>query len=225
MKLLDSTPAADRFRMPAEWEPHSGCWMAWPERPDNWRRSAEPAQHVFARVAMAIARSELVTMGVSPGLHDEVRARLPGSIRVIDLRTDDAWLRDTGPTFVVDDVGEVRGVDWLFNAWGGADGGLYVSWEHDEEVAERVLEHEDAKRYRAPIVLEGGSIHTDGEGTLFTTEECLLNPNRNPGRSREQIEEVLLDYLGAEKVIWLGRGVYGDETDGHVDNLATFVRP
>jgi agmatine deiminase len=116
-------------------------------------------------------------------------------------------------------------VDWRFNAWGGHAGGLYASWERDERVARRVLEIEGADRYAAPIVLEGGSIHVDGEGTVLTTEECLLNRNRNPGLSRGQIERTLLDYLGAEKVVWLGAGVCCDETDGHVDNLACFARP
>ncbi len=117
------------------------------------------------------------------------------------------------------------GVDWRFNAWGGREGGLYSSWERDDRVAARVLEIEGAERYRAPLVLEGGAIHVDGEGTVLTTEECLLNRNRNPELSRGQIERTLCDYLGAEKVVWLGRGVYDDETDGHVDNLACFARP
>ena len=116
-----------------------------------------------------------------------------------------------------------RGVDWRFNAWGGLDGP--TPWDRDERAAAKVLEVEGAERYRAPLVLEGGSIHVDGEGTVLTTEECLLNPNRNPELSREQIEQALCDYLGREKVIWLGAGVYDDETDGHVDNLACFVRP
>ncbi|MGH2865313.1 MAG: agmatine deiminase family protein, partial [Solirubrobacteraceae bacterium] len=116
-------------------------------------------------------------------------------------------------------------VDWRFNAWGGHDGGLYASWERDDAVAERVLELEGAARYRAPIVLEGGSIHVDGEGTVLSTEECLLNPNRNPELSRAEIEQMLFEHLGAQKLIWLARGVYNDETDGHVDNLACFARP
>lgn len=223
-ETLDSTPAADGFRMPAEFEPHSGCWMAWPERPDNWREAARPAQEAFAAVAEAIAVAEPVTMIASDAQLERCRSALSPAVRVVEAPTDDAWLRDTGPTFVVDD-GRRRGVDWRFNAWGGERGGLYPSWEHDDRLAARVLEIEGLDRYRAPLVLEGGSIHTDGEGTVLTTEECLLNPNRNPDRSRGQIEQVLRDYLGAEKVLWLGRGVYEDETDGHVDNLACFARP
>jgi agmatine deiminase len=211
--------------MPGEFEPHDGCWMAWPERPDNWRLGAGPAQEAFAAVAEAIAVAEPVTMAASAGQLERCRSLLSAAIRVVEVATDDAWIRDTGPTFVVDGAGDRRGVDWRFNAWGGREGGLYSSWERDDRVAARALEIEGAARYRAPLVLEGGSIHVDGEGTVLTTEECLLNPNRNPELSRQQVERILCDYLGAEKVVWLGRGVYEDETDGHIDNLACFARP
>jgi agmatine deiminase len=116
-------------------------------------------------------------------------------------------------------------VDWIFNAWGGLDGGLYFPWAFDDLVAAKVCELEAVARYRAPFVLEGGSVHVDGEGTCITTEECLLNPNRNPDLSRAEIEAHLRSYLGVETIIWIPRGVYGDETDGHVDNLACFSRP
>ncbi len=222
---LESTPAADGFRMPAEFEAHSGCWMLWPERTDNWRQGAKPAQAAYAAVATAIAASEPLTMGVSDLQFEHCRALLPETVRVVELAIDDAWVRDTGPTFVVDGAGGRRGVDWRFNAWGGLADGLYFPWDRDSRVARKLLEVEGADRYRAPIVLEGGAIHVDGEGTVLTTEECLLNPNRNPELSRGEIEAVLRDYLGAEKVVWLGRGVLNDETDGHVDNLACFARP
>jgi agmatine deiminase len=222
---LETTPAVDGLRMPGEFEPHSGCWMAWPERPDNWRLGAKPAQEAYAAVAEAIAASEPVTMAVSDAQFENCRAMLPPGVRVVEVSTDDAWIRDTGPSFVVDGSGRRRGVDWHFNAWGGTEGGLYFPWDRDDRLAAKVLEIEGDDRYRAPIVLEGGAIHVDGEGTVLTTEECLLNPNRNPELSREQIERVLLDYLGAKKVIWLGAGVFEDETDGHVDNLACFARP
>jgi agmatine deiminase len=222
---LDSTPAADGYRMPAEFEAHGGCWMAWPERPDNWRLEAKPAQGAFAAVAEAINAAEPVTMAVSDAQFERCRATLSPSVRVVEMTTDDAWMRDIGPTFVVDGDRRLRGVDWRFNAWGGLDGGLYSPWDQDERAARKVLEIERCDRYRAPIVLEGGSIHVDGRGTVLTTEECLLNPNRNPGLTREQIERALREYLGAERVIWLGRGVFNDETDGHVDNLVCFVEP
>lgn len=211
--------------MPGEFEPHAGCWMAWPERPDNWRLDARPAQEAFASVARAILASEPVTMAASAAQLERCREMLPDQARVVQIATDDAWIRDTGPTFLLGPDAGLRGVDWRFNAWGGLQGGLYASWERDERVARAVLEIEGADRYAAPMVLEGGAIHVDGEGTVMATEECLLSPNRNPALSREQMERTLLDYLGAEKMLWLGAGVYNDETDGHVDNLACFARP
>jgi agmatine deiminase len=222
---LDSTPAADGYRMPAEWEPHSGCWIAWPERPDNWRLGARPAQAAYAAVAEAINLAEPVSVAVSAAQFERCRALLSPTIRVVEISTDDAWMRDIGPTFLLAEDGTRRGVDWRFTAWGGLEGGLYFPWDRDDRVAQKVLELERADRYRAPIVLEGGAIHVDGEGTVLTTEECLLNHNRNPELTREQIEQTLLDYLGAEKVIWLARGMLDDETDGHIDNLACFAAP
>jgi len=225
-RSLDSTPRDDGFHMPAEWEVHERCYLIWPERTDNWRLGAKPAQSAFVAVAEAVARSEPVTMLVSSRQWEHARATCSDAIQVVETTTDDAWVRDTGPTFVVNrSVGERRGVDWIFNAWGGLVGGLYFPWAADDLVASKVCELEGASRYRAPLVLEGGSIHVDGEGTCITTEECLLHPNRNPGLTRLEIESLLSDYLGVEKVIWIPRGVYGDETDGHVDNLACFTRP
>jgi agmatine deiminase len=224
-RSLKSTPRRDGFRMPGEFEPHAGTWMLWPERTDNWRLGAKPAQEAFAAVAAAIAAVEPVTVGASAGQWEHARGTLPESVRVVEVSTNDAWVRDTGPTFVVDGRDRVRGVDWQFNAWGGLDGGLYFPWDQDDLVASKILEIERVDRYRAPFVLEGGAIHVDGQGTLITTEECLLNPNRNPGLGRQDMEKGLRRYLGVEQVIWLGRGVYNDETDGHVDNLCCFVRP
>ncbi len=225
MHTLKSIPARDGFRMPAEFEPHAGCWMLWPERPDNWREGAKPAQAVFAAVAQAIAQGEPVTVGVSAAQFQNARARLPARVRLLELSSNDAWMRDCGPTFLVDAKGRRRGVDWTFNAWGGLSGGLYFPWDRDDEVAHKVLEIESADRYRTSFVLEGGAIHVDGQGTCLTTEECLLNPNRNPGCSRKDIEDTLRRYLGVSTVIWLGRGVYGDETGGHIDELACFTAP
>lgn len=227
MITLTTTPRADGFRMPAEWEPHSQTWMVWPERPDNWRLGAKPAQNAFAAVAHAIAEFEPVTVCVSAGQYENARARLDSErIRLVEISTDDAWVRDTGPTFVTNGSGEVRGVDWTFNAWGGFDGGLYWPWQRDDQVARKVLEIERCQRYRTEgFVLEGGSIHVDGEGTLITTEECLLNRNRNPQMSREDIEAVLRSHLAVDTIIWLPDGLYNDETDGHVDNFCCYVRP
>lgn len=227
MTTLTSTPRADGFHMPAEWAPHSQTWMVWPQRPDNWRLGGKPAQLAFSAVAKAIAKFEPVTVCVSAEQYENARARLDhANIRLVEISTDDAWVRDTGPTFVTNGQGEVRGVDWTFNAWGGFDGGLYSPWNRDDQVASKILEIERSKRYRTEgFVLEGGSIHVDGEGTLITTEECLLNRNRNPHLSREEIEAVLSQHLAVDKVIWLPDGLFNDETDGHVDNFCCYVRP
>ncbi len=220
-KGLRSTPTVDGFRMPAEFEPHAGCWMLWPERRDNWRAHARPAQRAFTAVAAAIARFEPVTVGVSTAQYAHARAELPQTVRVVELSSNDAWMRDVGPTFVINRAGELRGVDWRFNAWGG----LYRPCDLDDAVARKVLELERAPRYRAPIVNEGGAIHVDGQGTLLVTEQCLLNRNRNPQLARPQIEAHLRRYLGVSCIIWLGEGVIDDETSGHIDNLACFARP
>jgi agmatine deiminase len=224
-KLFDTTPAADGFHMPAEFEPHSGCWLLWPERTDNWRAGAKPAQAAFAAVATAIATSEPVTVGVSAGQYVNARSMLPDAIRVVEMSSNDCWMRDVGPTFVVDKQGGRRAVDWVFNAWGGLNGGLYFPWDQDDLVARKVAEIEGADRYRPPLILEGGSIHVDGQGTLITTEECLTDPNRNPHMDKGQLEILLHEYLGVTNVIWLGKGVIDDETNGHVDNLCAFVKP
>ncbi len=224
-KTIDSTPKRDGFRMPGEFEPHAGTWLLWPERPDNWRLGGKPAQKAFVDVASAIARFEPVTMGVSAAQFLNARNMLPGNIRVVEIANNDSWIRDCGPTFVKNDEGVVRGVDWDFNAWGGLDEGLYFPWDLDDLVPQKVLNIENMDRYKAPLVLEGGSIHVDGEGTLLTTEECLLNANRNPNLNKAEIEGYMRDYLNIEKVIWLGKGVYNDETNGHVDNICCFIRP
>lgn len=222
---IASTPRADGYRMPAEWEHHAGVWLAWPERPDNWRYGAKPAQAAFTEVIQALATSEPVTVIVSKGQWANARHLLPAAVRVIEMSTNDSWIRDFGPTFVVNAAGDVRGVDWDFNAWGGLVDGLYFPWDDDDRVAAKVLEIERVDRYKAPFVLEGGSIDVDGEGTLFVTAECLLSAGRNPDLSKDEIEQHLKDYLGVEKVIWLSEGVYNDETNGHVDNFCRFVAP
>ena len=224
-RTLTRTPRADGYWMPAEFGRHSGCWMLWPERLDNWRDGARPAQRAFATVAAAIARFEPVSVGASPAHFEFARAALDPRVRVVEISHDDAWMRDVGPTFVVNAAGRRRAVDWRFNAWGGLDGGLYFPWDQDELVAQKVAAIEGVNLYHAPLIMEGGALHTDGQGTLLVTEQCLLNPNRNPKLSKEQIGRYLCDYTGASTIIWLGQGVVNDETDGHVDNLACFARP
>ena len=228
MQRLSTTPAADGFRMPAEYEPHRGCVMIWPVRPGSWPHGGRAAQHTFAAVARAIAESETVWMLAGPEHRDDAQREFArdANIHVLPIPTDDAWARDVGPTCVVDKSGTVRGVDWQFNAWGGEYDGLYAHWAQDDAAAGAICEALGMDCYDAKhFVLEGGSIHTDGEGTVVATEACLLSPGRNPQMSREQIEQELKDDLGAEKIVWLPRGIYNDETNEHVDNVCAYVGP
>lgn len=225
-RITGTTPRQDGYRMPGEFEEQSGVWMLWPQRPDNWRGGAKPAQQAFIDVARAIARFEPVTVCVNPDQFQNARARLPEDVRVVEMTSNDAWVRDCGPTFVKNDQGGLRAVDWTFNAWGGLYDGLYFPWDQDDLVARKICELEGVDSYRTDdFVLEGGSIHVDGQGTVLTTEMCLLSPGRNPELSRRDIEEKLCGYLGCEKVIWLRDGIDPDETNGHIDDVACFVAP
>ncbi|WP_268585960.1 agmatine deiminase [Priestia endophytica] len=226
LSITNRTPKKDGFRMPGEFEQHAGTWMLWPVRTDTWRNGAKPAQQVFAKVVSSIAEFEPVTVGVNAEQYENARAMLPHHVRVVEISSNDAWMRDIGPTFVKNEEGVVRGINWGFNAWGGLQGGLYFPWDLDLMVKKKVLEIENKDCYECTeFILEGGSITVDGEGTLITTEQCLLNKNRNPHLSKSEIEDKLKEYLNIEKVIWLKDGLIGDETDGHVDDLAFFVRP
>lgn len=220
-RILPRTPARDGFRMAAEWRPQAMCWMLWPERPDVWRQAGRPAQAAFAALAAAIARFQPVTVGAPAAAYAKARAALHASVRVIELSGDDAWMRDTGPTFTVNGRGVVRGVHWGFDAWGG----LYADCGRDRDMGAKVCELAGIDRYRAPLVAEGGALACDGQGTILTTEECLLGRTGARALGRAGVERRLRAYLGASRVIWLGKGVPGDETGGHVDNLCCFVRP
>ncbi|KAM0060396.1 putative agmatine deiminase [Helianthus debilis subsp. tardiflorus] len=234
MDITEGSPDLHGFRMPAEWEPHSQTWLGWPERPDNWRDNGVYGQRAFAKVASAISKFEPVTVCASASQWANARKQLPHDVRVVEMSMNDSWFRDTGPTFVVREgksgsgkvEQNVAGIDWNFNSWGGIDDGCYIDWSHDLLVARKILSMERVPRFPQSIILEGGSIHVDGEGTCLTTEECLLNKNRNPHLTKEQIEDVLKTYLGVKKIIWLPRGLYGDDdTNGHVDNMCCFVKP
>ncbi len=219
----DACPARDGFFMPAEWAPHARTWMQWPTRvqpfggPDGLLR----ARQAYAVIARTIRRFEPVTMVVSP--HDAAEAQLACGplVDLAEFPIDDAWARDSGPSFVVNGKGGVAGVHWRFNAWGNK----YHPHANDSAIGATIIDLADLPIYRAPMVMEGGAIHVDGAGTLITTEQCLLNENRNPELSRQQIEARLALYLGILKIIWLGDGLKHDETDGHVDNVACFARP
>jgi len=226
MKRLQTTPKTDGFRMPGEFEEHSGCYIIWPERPDNWRNGGKPAQKVFTEVASVIGKYEPVTMLVSRDQYSNARGMLPDYVRVVEMSNNDSWVRDCGATFLINDKGEKRAVDWNFNAWGGLVDGLYFPWDDDDKIANKMCELEGVDSYRLDdFVLEGGSIHVDGEATAMVTSECLLSEGRNSHMTKEEIEKVLCDYLNVEKVLWIPRGIYNDETNGHVDNMCNFVKP
>lgn len=231
------TPKQDGFIMPGEFEVHKGCILIWPSRPGSWRNEAREAKKAFAAVIEAIARSEAVflaarkeDMAEATNFVNELkRKQIPYPVTVFEAKTDDAWARDIGPTFVVSDKANermVRAVNWEFNAWGGEVDGLYASWKLDNAFAKAFSAWQGYECYdAAPFVLEGGSIHSDGEGTVLVTASCLLSKGRNPELSKKQIEEKLKAYLGAEKILWLPRGIYLDETNEHVDNVCAFLKP
>ncbi len=225
-----ATPRADGFAMPAEWDTHQLTLMSWPCRPQTYvgaggdlgPESYPQAQVQQAAVANAVCEFEPVLMLVRPEQLGEARRVLSSRIELLEIDLDDSWMRDNGPIFVRDSEARVALVDFGFNGWGE----LNQPFGFDSQVPEKLAAHLGVRRYLAPMVLEGGSFFVDGEGTLITTEQCLLNANRNPHLSREQIESALSDYLGVDKVVWLGEGHYEDfSTDGHVDDIAHFLAP
>ena len=236
MQDQETTPRAAGFRMPAEWEAHEACWMLWPWAEPVWhpglngRDGLAAARAAYAAVARAIAGFEPVRIVARPEDIQGARDHCGEGIDIIGLPVDDAWARDTGPSFLLGTDGAVAGVDWRFNNYGneafaGKPPLTPDEFANDRALAKRLLETLGLRCFQAPLVMEGGAFHVDGEGTILTTEECLLHPNRNPGLSRGQVEKLMLEYTGSEEMIWLGRGLVDDETNGHVDELACFVRP
>lgn len=218
------------FPMPAEFSPHQGCHsdLAGAPRLVEKRRSRRTAKRSRSIIA-AIAESETVYVAVNPHSRPSAERMLAGmaNVRLLDLDSDDAWARDVAPTFVRRAAdGAVRGVNWRFNAWGGEVDGLYAHWEKDDAFAGGLLDTLGFRGYNAaPFVMEGGAVHSDGEGTLLVTEACLLSAGRNPQLTKDEIAAALCRMLGAKKVLWLPRGIDGDETNEHVDNVCAFVRP
>ena len=226
MNILQTKPSIDGYRMPAEYEKHQGCIMIWPERADSWQYGAVAARNAFTNVATAIAKSEKVTVCTSFEGYDTARKMLPPEIRVVEMSSDDSWARDVMPTFVVNDKGGIRGIDWGFNAWGGLVDGLYFPWDKDNKMARKFCDLLEVDVYNnRHFIMEGGAIHVDGKGTAMVTESCLLSAGRNSHMSKEEIEEVLKEYLNVSKVIWLPCGIYEDETNEHIDNICAFVEP
>ena len=221
-----ATPAELGYRMPAEWEPHAATWLSWPRRegisfPDAYER----VMPVFRAMVAALLESEPVNINVCNGAHEaEARAALDGlpneRLTFHLIPTNEPWCRDHGPIFLTRaEEPRLVVVDWDYNAWGGK----YPPCDLDEVVPTRIAEKFGLPVYYPQMILEGGSIEVNGTGALLTTEACLLNPNRNPQLNRKQIEERLRDYLGVREILWLGDGIEGDDTDGHIDDLTRFV--
>src|SRR5579863_5356841 len=238
-------PPADRqrlagYRMPPEWAPHAATYIVWPHNRDTWPGKFEPIPPIFAQMAEAIASFEPVRILVQPGADvDEIRrfireaAALSGQpkrsdrIELVEIATNDSWIRDHGPIFVNRRVGAPAGLtpqialDWRFNSWGQK----YGAFDLDDVVPHQLGERYGSEVIEPGLVLEGGSIDVNGAGAVLTTESCLLNPNRNPDLTRAEIEDYLRVYLGVEQILWLGEGIAGDDTDGHIDDLARFTAP
>lgn len=224
-----TTPASLGYRMPAEWEPHRATWLTWPHNLNSWPDAFDPIPAVWVELVAALHRHEQVHILVNDAESRQTAAEAIhargislGNVFFHRIPSNDAWMRDHGPTFVVRKNGsanELAAVDWRYNAWGGK----YPPWDLDEQIAGKMSEMLGVPRFEPGIILEGGSIEVNGKGLLLTSESCLLNPNRNPHLSREAIETFLRDYLGVTKVLWLGDGIVGDDTDGHIDDLARFV--
>jgi len=215
--------------MPAEWEPHAATWLSWPHNPATWPGKVEVIPQTWVEIVRALLPGEEIHLLVRDETVAAEARRFLGDAGLIGPRlhlhrvktNDGAWMRDVGPTFVANEGGELAAVDWTFNAWGGK----YGPWDDDDRVAAQVAEIAGVPRFAPGIVLEGGSIEVNGRGTLLTTESCLLNPNRNPGLGRGDIEKILREYLGVRHILWLGDGIVGDDTDGHIDDLTRFVDP
>ena len=249
----ESTPKADGFFMPAEFAPQDRVWMGWPHRTDTWAHGAKPAQKQYAAIARAIAEFTPVTMCANQADYANCKAAFEEdeNVTVIEMTTDDAWFRDTAATFVINGKGDKRANHWHFNAYGGLVDGLYFPWDKDEQIALKMAELSGCRRYRPDdMILEGGSITVDGEGTVVVTDQCLLSPGRTCSAVLEEeedpesiwpkfkrkfepwseelrayMDEHLKEYLGVEKVIWVKEGIDPEETNGHIDDVATFIAP
>ncbi len=224
----EKTPREQGYRMPAEWEPHQATWVSWPHKEASWPGKIESIKPVFARMVAELSRSETVHVNVNDDkMEAEARRLLAeqdrlGKVVFHRIPTNDAWCRDHGAIFVKrGESPKLCALDWKYNAWGDK----YPPYDLDNRVPAGMADFLKVPRLEIPWVLEGGSIDTNGEGTLLTTESCLLNPNRNPDLSKEQIEQLLKDHLGVEQILWLGEGIIGDDTDGHIDDITRFVGP
>ncbi|MGH9942449.1 MAG: agmatine deiminase family protein [Pyrinomonadaceae bacterium] len=224
--MKQQTPRELGYRMPAEWHPHAATWLTWPKDPLTWPERVPEVEEIYIALMAALTPHEQVCLLVDDEeMESSVRARcrFPGAenVRFVRLKTVDSWIRDYGPNFLVRGPGELAYNDWIFNAWGNK----YEELRKDDHVPERLEDILRVPRFAPGIVLEGGAIEVNGAGVVMTTEQCLLNRNRNPHLSRAEIEQCLRDYLNVEKVLWLGEGIVGDDTDGHIDDIARFTSP
>jgi agmatine deiminase len=220
------TPAELGFYMPAEWQPHSATWLTWPKDPETWPERVPQVETIFLQMMAALAPHETVNLLVDDEATElRVRSRLlfPGAenIRCHQIQTVDSWIRDYGPNFLKSETRGLAFNDWVFNAWGDK----YQELKRDDAIPSCLAGLLNVPRFQPGIVMEGGSIEVNGAGCVLTTEQCLLNPNRNPDLNKLQIEQHLKDYLGVQKVFWLGEGIVGDDTDGHIDDIARFAAP
>lgn len=210
------------YHMPAEWEQHERTFIEWPVKKSLvWPENHKEVIRGYASIINAITEFEPVTLIVNEDSVLEAKELCNDKVEIVKIPHNDAWCRDNGPTFIWDINKKLAAINWKFNAWGER----FIPYDLDNQVAPSILDHYQIPCFDADIVLEGGSIHVDGEGTLLTTKQCLLNKNRNANLSTKEIEEKLKYYLGIQKIIWLEEGLDGDETDGHVDNVACFARP
>ena len=226
-----STPAQEGFFMPPEWAPHTATWLSWPKNPETWPQDLKDVEEVYCQMIQALTLGERVRLLVD-NLEEQIRVSAILKKRNIDLEsvqffhtpTQDVWIRDYGPNFIVQNTQDDKYLGynrWRFNAWGGK----YEDLAKDDGVLDALAPFLKIKRFAPGIILEGGSIEVNGEGVCLTTKQCLLNPNRNSHLELQAIETCLKNYLGVKKVLWLDKGIAGDDTDGHVDDIARFVNP
>ncbi len=227
---MTSTPKKLRYRFPAEWEPQAATWFSWPHNLETWPGKFEPIPDVFTNIVKALTPHQHVNINVNnETMKEEVRDRLvgaaidPSRFTLYKIPTNDAWCRDHGPAFLVNPEAEqtLALIDWGYNAWGGK----YPPFDSDDLVPSRIAEFRMLPVFYPGIIMEGGSIDVNGEGCLLTSRSCLLNKNRNPALTREEIEEYLMEYYNAEKILWVEDGIVGDDTDGHIDDTARFINP
>jgi len=225
---IEQTPKQLGYRFPAEWEPQVSTWLSWAHKLESWPGKFEPVPFIYTNIVKAISRFQHVNINViDESMFDDVTSRLTKAGVASDrftlhiIPTNDAWCRDHGPAFVVNPDAQQKKaiVDWGYNAWGGK----YPPFDLDDVVPTKIAEKFNLPVFYPGIVMEGGAIDVNGKGCLLTTKACLLNPNRNPDLTQDQIESFLLEYYGQEKILWLEDGIVGDDTDGHIDDLSRFV--